>query len=116
MTPVGGAKFRMRNIEDGFHATPRNGIRWAAENEPEVKENRTDLRHRDDCRQVCSEYEQGAMRFSARTGWELGENALAAKLRERRVRGDETLDLTASNPTARAVRAALLPAHSRRAP
>ena len=40
------------------------------------------------------------MRFSARTGWELGENALAAKLRERRVRGDETLDLTASNPTA----------------
>src|SRR6185437_7751323 len=100
MTPVGAAKFRMRNIEDGFHATPRNGIRWAAENEPEVKENRTDLRHRDDCRQVCSEYEQGAMRFSARTGWELGENALAAKLRERRVRGDETLDLTASNPTA----------------
>ena len=40
------------------------------------------------------------MRFSARTGWELGENALAAKLRERRARGDETLDLTASNPTA----------------
>ena len=39
------------------------------------------------------------MRFSARTGWELGENALAAKLRERRTRGEEVLDLTASNPT-----------------
>jgi aspartate/methionine/tyrosine aminotransferase len=40
------------------------------------------------------------MRFSARTGWELGENALAAKLGERRARGQEVLDLTASNPTA----------------
>lgn len=40
------------------------------------------------------------MRFSARTGWELGENALAEKLRERRARGEEVLDLTASNPTA----------------
>lgn len=40
------------------------------------------------------------MRFSERTGWELGENALAAKLRERRARGEEVLDLTASNPTA----------------
>ena len=39
------------------------------------------------------------MRFSARTGWELGENALATKLRERRTRGEEVLDLTASNPT-----------------
>src|SRR5580658_10388663 len=42
----------------------------------------------------------GAMRFSARTGWELGENALTAKLRERRARGEELLDLTMSNPTA----------------
>src|SRR5580704_508678 len=41
------------------------------------------------------------MRFSARTGWELGENALTAKLRERRSRGQQVLDLTASNPTAR---------------
>jgi alanine-synthesizing transaminase len=40
------------------------------------------------------------MRFSARTGWELGENALTAKLRERRARGEELLDLTMSNPTA----------------
>jgi aspartate/methionine/tyrosine aminotransferase len=40
------------------------------------------------------------MRFSARTGWELGENALTAKLRERRARGEDVLDLTASNPTA----------------
>ena len=40
------------------------------------------------------------MKFSARTGWELGENALAAKLRERRARGEQVLDLTASNPTA----------------
>jgi len=40
------------------------------------------------------------MRFSARTGWELGENALTAKLRERRARGEEVLDLTVSNPTA----------------
>lgn len=40
------------------------------------------------------------MRFSARTDWELGENALAAELRERRARGEEVLDLTISNPTA----------------
>ncbi len=40
------------------------------------------------------------MRFSARTAWELGENALAAKLRQRRARGEEVLDLTVSNPTA----------------
>src|SRR6201996_7403569 len=39
------------------------------------------------------------MRFSARTAWELGENALAARLRERRARGDEVVDLTVSNPT-----------------
>lgn len=39
------------------------------------------------------------MRFSARTAWELGENALAAKLRHRRACGDEVLDLTVSNPT-----------------
>lgn len=40
------------------------------------------------------------MRFSARTGWELGENALAARVRERRARSAEVLDLTVSNPTA----------------
>jgi aspartate/methionine/tyrosine aminotransferase len=40
------------------------------------------------------------MRFSARTGWELGENALAERLRERRARGEEVIDLTVSNPTA----------------
>jgi alanine-synthesizing transaminase len=40
------------------------------------------------------------MKFSARTGWELGENALTAKLRERRAHGAQVLDLTASNPTA----------------
>jgi len=39
------------------------------------------------------------MRFSARTGWELGENALTAKLRQQRARGGEVFDLTASNPT-----------------
>jgi aspartate/methionine/tyrosine aminotransferase len=40
------------------------------------------------------------MKFSARTAWELGENALAAQLRERRARGEQLLDLTVSNPTA----------------
>ena len=40
------------------------------------------------------------MRFSKRTAWELEENALTARLRERRARGEEVLDLTASNPTA----------------
>lgn len=39
------------------------------------------------------------MKFSARTAWELGENTLAARLRERRERGDEVIDLTVSNPT-----------------
>jgi|SRR5215472_3576065 len=40
------------------------------------------------------------MRFSTRTAWELEENALTARLRERRARGEEVLDLTASNPSA----------------
>lgn len=40
------------------------------------------------------------MKFSERTGWELGENALTAKLRERRARGEDIVDLTVSNPTA----------------
>lgn len=40
------------------------------------------------------------MRFSARTAWELGENALTARVRERRARGEEVVDLTLSNPTA----------------
>ncbi|HEY4008562.1 MAG TPA: pyridoxal phosphate-dependent aminotransferase [Acidobacteriaceae bacterium] len=40
------------------------------------------------------------MRFSARTAWELGENELTTKLRERRARGAAVLDLTVSNPTA----------------
>jgi len=40
------------------------------------------------------------MKFSARTNWELEENTLATRLRERRARGEEVLDLTASNPTA----------------
>ena len=40
------------------------------------------------------------MWFSARTGWELGENVLTAKLREQRAHGGEILDLTTSNPTA----------------
>lgn len=37
--------------------------------------------------------------FSARTAWELGENALTEKLRERRARGGKVFDLTVSNPT-----------------
>jgi aspartate/methionine/tyrosine aminotransferase len=40
------------------------------------------------------------MKFSARTGWELGENVLTARLRERRASGEDVLDLTVSNPTA----------------
>jgi alanine-synthesizing transaminase len=40
------------------------------------------------------------MKFSARTAWELGENALAASVRQRRACGEEVLDLTVSNPTA----------------
>lgn len=39
------------------------------------------------------------MRFSNRTAWELGENSLAVRLRERRARGKEIADLTVSNPT-----------------
>ncbi|HTV07935.1 MAG TPA: pyridoxal phosphate-dependent aminotransferase [Candidatus Aquilonibacter sp.] len=39
------------------------------------------------------------MRFSERTAWELSENALTARLRERRARGEEVVDLTVSNPT-----------------
>lgn len=42
----------------------------------------------------------GAMRFSERTAWELQENELTRRVRERRARGEEVLDLTASNPTA----------------
>lgn len=40
------------------------------------------------------------MKFSTRTAWELSENALTARLRERRERGEDVLDLTVSNPTA----------------
>ncbi|HEX4156710.1 MAG TPA: pyridoxal phosphate-dependent aminotransferase [Acidobacteriaceae bacterium] len=40
------------------------------------------------------------MTFSTRTAWELTENALTQRLRERRERGGEVLDLTVSNPTA----------------
>jgi alanine-synthesizing transaminase len=40
------------------------------------------------------------MRFSSRTGWELGENDLAASVREARASGRELFDLTVSNPTA----------------
>jgi aspartate/methionine/tyrosine aminotransferase len=39
------------------------------------------------------------MRFSKKTAWELGENVLTARLRERRARGEDVIDLTVSNPT-----------------
>src|SRR5665213_333159 len=39
------------------------------------------------------------MRFSARTNWDLGENAFARSLREARASGRELFDLTVSNPT-----------------
>jgi len=48
---------------------------------------------------ILDRYAQEGMKFSARTGWELGENALAAKLRSRRARGETVVDLTVSNPT-----------------
>ena len=38
------------------------------------------------------------MRFSKKTAWELGENVLTVRLRERRARGEEVVDLTVSNP------------------
>ncbi|MES2390071.1 MAG: pyridoxal phosphate-dependent aminotransferase [Acidobacteriota bacterium] len=40
------------------------------------------------------------MRFSSRTGWELGENDLSVAVREARASGRELFDLTVSNPTA----------------
>jgi aspartate/methionine/tyrosine aminotransferase len=39
------------------------------------------------------------MRFSKKTAWELGENALTTRVRERRESGREVVDLTISNPT-----------------
>jgi alanine-synthesizing transaminase len=38
-------------------------------------------------------------RFSQRTGWDLGESAFAAAIREARAAGRELIDLTVSNPT-----------------
>ena len=38
-------------------------------------------------------------RFSRRTGWDLGEGAFAAAVREARARGQRLIDLTVSNPT-----------------
>jgi len=38
-------------------------------------------------------------RFSARTGWDVGESAFAAAIREARAAGRELVDLTVSNPT-----------------
>ncbi len=37
--------------------------------------------------------------FSARTGWDVGESAFAAAIREARAAGRELVDLTVSNPT-----------------
>jgi aspartate/methionine/tyrosine aminotransferase len=39
------------------------------------------------------------MNFSTRTGWDLAENDLAARVRQRRAAGLDVLDLTVSNPT-----------------
>jgi alanine-synthesizing transaminase len=38
-------------------------------------------------------------RFSARTGWDVGESGFAAAIREARAAGRELIDLTVSNPT-----------------
>ncbi|WP_433983208.1 pyridoxal phosphate-dependent aminotransferase [Tunturiibacter empetritectus] len=38
-------------------------------------------------------------RFSARTGWDVGESGFAAAIRETRAAGRELVDLTVSNPT-----------------
>jgi alanine-synthesizing transaminase len=38
-------------------------------------------------------------RFSKRTGWDVGESAFAAAIREARAAGRELIDLTVSNPT-----------------
>src|SRR5580698_2667238 len=38
-------------------------------------------------------------RFSARTGWDVGESGFAAAIREARAVGRELVDLTVSNPT-----------------
>jgi len=38
-------------------------------------------------------------RFSARTGWDVGESGFAAAIREARASGRELIDLTMSNPT-----------------
>jgi alanine-synthesizing transaminase len=38
-------------------------------------------------------------RFSARTGWDVGESAFAAAIREARAAGRRLIDLTVSNPT-----------------
>jgi aspartate/methionine/tyrosine aminotransferase len=40
-----------------------------------------------------------SVRFSARTDWDTGENALAKAIREARAGGRELIDLTVSNPT-----------------
>ncbi len=40
------------------------------------------------------------MNFSARTAWDLGENSLTTLLRQRRETGQESVDLTVSNPGA----------------
>ncbi len=38
-------------------------------------------------------------RFSKRTGWDVGESAFAAAVREARAAGRRLIDLTVSNPT-----------------
>jgi len=39
------------------------------------------------------------MNFSTRTDWNLAENELTTRVRQRRAAGEELLDLTVSNPT-----------------
>ena len=38
-------------------------------------------------------------RFSRRTGWDVGENAFAAAIRDAKAAGRRLVDLTVSNPT-----------------
>src|SRR6266852_8094304 len=39
------------------------------------------------------------LRFSRRTGWDVGESGFAAAIREARAAGRRLIDLTVSNPT-----------------
>jgi len=96
-SPVCGMKLLVREAGDLEHLCPGGRIGRAGEDQSIVKENSFDhvtILATGRYTGVVAGY------FSTRTGWDLGESALSAAIREAHSAGRELVDLTLSNPTA----------------